>query len=205
MTDAPSPLQPAKPFYEVGEVYPFLTKFRDHHHVLVEELKKVNDNLWRPWPEKELYGTVSSWLVFPFYGFEHWIDANCERCPETTKLLKSIPGLRTALYSCLGPKSSIRPHKGWGVLANHVLRCHYGLLAPDNCGIWVEGESRQQKNGAWLIFDDSRFHSGFNFSEVYKLVLLIDIERPAWMEKGNSDVEVTLELSDLVQSFGAIL
>jgi hypothetical protein len=60
-----------------------------------------------------------------------WVKASEEACPKTVALLKSLPGIRTALFSRLGPKTTLSVHQGWGSLANYVLRCHLPLVVPD--------------------------------------------------------------------------
>ena len=64
-------------------------------------------NSWQLWPE-DLYDRSKGeeWRVFPFlHTFPaydkskmEWVGPNCKQCPETVKLLKSLPGIRTALY-----------------------------------------------------------------------------------------------------------
>src|SRR5205823_8945965 len=41
------------------------------------------------------------WKTFFFYGFGFRSDANCERCPETTRLIERVPGMTTAFFSIL--------------------------------------------------------------------------------------------------------
>src|SRR5437868_4238212 len=37
------------------------------------------------------------WKWFLLYGFGHKIEQNCARCPETARLAKTIPGMRSAV------------------------------------------------------------------------------------------------------------
>jgi aspartyl/asparaginyl beta-hydroxylase (cupin superfamily) len=195
----------APKFYDYRVIYPFLEGMKGRIDVIRSEVEQLQRSSWLEWPEKSLYSEKDDWKVFPFHGFGVWVDKNCERCPQTTKLIREIPGLKTALFTRLGPQSKIAPHKGWAILANHVLRCHLGVIVPEKCGVWVEGEMRQQFAGDWLVFDDSQYHSGFNFSDQQRIVLLIDIERPPGVPLGRSDVGTSTELTDLVQNFGKIL
>lgn len=60
-------------------------------------------------------------------------NTNIRICVENMKaaVLKKVgPTLRTALFSKLGPGARISSHRGWADLANHVLRCHLGLVVP---------------------------------------------------------------------------
>jgi hypothetical protein len=95
---------------------------------------------WRDWPETALYHKEGGmdWKVVPLcYSFpaddaRHtvWVGANAERFPRTAALLRRVPGLRTALFSRLGPRTTLSPHQGWAQLSNHVLRLHLGLVVP---------------------------------------------------------------------------
>lgn len=76
---------------------------------------------WIPWPEDHFtlgddVENSKDWTVFPLlhtfpaYCPENskWVGSTCARCPETVKLLKSIPTLRTALFSRLGPGTKVK-------------------------------------------------------------------------------------------------
>ena len=52
----------------------------------------------------------------------------CKACPQTYDLLRQIPNIRTALFSRLGPQTTLSNHRGWADLSNHVLRIHLPLL-----------------------------------------------------------------------------
>lgn len=100
----------------------------------------------------------NSWNIIPLFGFDIWNNEICDRCPTITQFLKSIPNLRTVLFSKLNAKSRIRKHQGWGKLANYVLRCHYPLIMDDNsvkkCYMVVDNIKKEHQLGEWLIFDD---------------------------------------------------
>ncbi len=68
------------------------------------------------------------WKTYFFYGYGFRSDANCARCPETTRLVEAIPGMETAMFSILAPGKRIPPHDG---PYKGVLRYHLGLAVPD--------------------------------------------------------------------------
>lgn len=72
--------------------------------------------------------TNDYWKAYFLYTCGHRIEQNCRRCPETTRILGYIPGLTTAFFSILEPKSHIPPHRG---PYKGVLRYHLGLLVPE--------------------------------------------------------------------------
>jgi len=38
------------------------------------------------------------WKTFFFYGYGYRMDANCARCPETTRLIESVPEMSAILH-----------------------------------------------------------------------------------------------------------
>ena len=169
---------------------------------------------WHDWPEKNLYEAAegAEWKVFPFvFTFPSndpsktvWLDSQCERCPETARILRSIPGVRTALYSRMGPNTILGAHSGWAELSNHVLRCHIPLSipAPRTSGLSVVGGVRYHEEGKLVMFDDSRVHLGFNLHETSsRCALIVDVARPDWAPPGKAKGAKTKELMQYIQLF----
>ena len=92
-------------FYDWKRHFPQLKVLLDNIEILIKEMKAANS--WQLWPE-DLYDRSKGeeWRVFPFlHTFPaydkskmEWVEPNCKQCPHTVKLLKSLPGIRTALY-----------------------------------------------------------------------------------------------------------
>ena len=38
------------------------------------------------------------WKTYFLYGYGIKVDTNCQRCPETTRLIEKIPGMKTAFF-----------------------------------------------------------------------------------------------------------
>ena len=116
----------------------FLEDINKFSNNIYNETMNINNN-WIDWPEKELYNknTEDSWKIFPFYGFDKWIDKNCKKCPTIYNFIKTIPNLKLATLSKLSSQTKLNPHRGWGSHSNFVLRCHYGIVVPDMCYISV--------------------------------------------------------------------
>ena len=49
------------------------------------------------------------WKTYFLWGYGFQSEANCARCPETTRLVESIPGMETAMFSILAPQKRIPP------------------------------------------------------------------------------------------------
>lgn len=120
------------------------------------------------------------WKTFWFCAYGEKADENCARCPETMRVLKKIPGMKSAMFSILSPHKHIPEHRG---MYKGVLRYHLGLIVPgpagscrirvgDDVGCWREGKS--------LIFDDSHPHEVWNDCDSYRVVLFVDFLRPVF-------------------------
>jgi beta-hydroxylase len=117
------------------------------------------------------------WKTYFFYGYGFRSDANCARCPETTRLVEAIPGMTTAMFSILAPQKHIPPHDG---PFKGVLRYHLGLIVPepaDQCTISVGGELAHWREGGSLVFDDTYVHEVWNDTDGTRVVLFVDVTR----------------------------
>lgn len=155
------------------------------------------------WPERELYESNKEWKVIPIYGFGIW--AHEKHFPVLVSLLKSIPTMKTAIFSKLGPYCTTDMHQGWKSLSNHVLRCHLGISVPElskgRTGVGMLGKFSQSRLGQWTIFDDSYKHCGVNETDEERIVLIVDMKRPKTAPPGISMVEDSPELMKFVNKF----
>jgi ornithine lipid ester-linked acyl 2-hydroxylase len=128
-------------------------------------------------PDQAVLTQGEDWKTFFLYGYGHKAEANCKRCPETTRLLSSIPGMKTAMFSILAPHKHIPEHRG---PYKGLLRYHLALVVPQSshCRIRVGDDVRPWVEGKSLIFDDSHPHEAWNDSDLQRVVLFIDFVRP---------------------------
>jgi beta-hydroxylase len=120
----------------------------------------------------------AEWKWFFLYGYDHKIEGNCIRCPQTAQLVESIPRMHCAIFAILAPGKHIPPHRG---LYKGLLRYHLGVRIPGAaglCRIKVGGETRAWEEGRGLVFDDTQTHEVWNDSDARRVVLMIDLERP---------------------------
>jgi ornithine lipid ester-linked acyl 2-hydroxylase len=118
------------------------------------------------------------WKTYFFYGFGLKAPKNCRRCPETVKLLKRIPGMKTALLSILGPHKHLPTHRG---PFKGVLRLLLPLRIPEpaeKCGIRVGTHTQTWDEGKALVFDDTFPHKVWNHTDGVRVVLFVDVVRP---------------------------
>jgi beta-hydroxylase len=97
-------------------------------------------------------------------------------CPNTTKLINSIPEIKIAMFSILEPGAYIKPHYG---PFKSCLRYHLGLDTPEenNCFISVNEEKYSWKNGESVLFDDTFEHYVRNNTNKRRIILFCDIQR----------------------------
>ena len=158
-------------FYMTSE-FPFTNKLEKNWILIKQELDQLQEKHFIDWKEKFLYN--QGWQVFGLYAFQEKMVDNCRLCPATTRLIEAIPGMTTAGFSRLAPGTSVVPHIGY---SQAVLRCHLGLIVPENCGIRVGKQTRTWGEGKCLVFDDTVEHEAWNHSENYRTVLLIDFKK----------------------------
>ena len=120
----------------------------------------------------------SLWKTYFLYGYGIKTTENCLRCPETTRLIEQIPGMKTAFFSILLPGKHIPEHRG---PYKGVVRCLLGLKIPEpkeKCRLRVADEIRHWEEGKAMIFDDSFPHEAWNETEGIRVVLFLDVLRP---------------------------
>ena len=93
------------------ERFPWVRHVEENWLTIREELERVlQDRAALPnfqdiSTDQESITDDDRWKTFFFYGFGFRSDANCERCPETTRLIERVPGMTTAFFSILAPVS----------------------------------------------------------------------------------------------------
>jgi aspartyl/asparaginyl beta-hydroxylase (cupin superfamily) len=118
------------------------------------------------------------WKSYWLYAYGRKTADNCRRCPETTRLIEMIPGIKTAFFSILAPGKHITEHTGPYA---GVLRYHLGLIVPRQktaCRIRVGSDVAHWEEGRSLVFDDTYPHEVWNETDEERVVLFIDFARP---------------------------
>ena len=166
------------------ELFPFLAAIEADWRLIRAELDQVLKDrgqlaaFQKISPDQTKIAKGDNWKTFIFYGFGHRSERNCRRCPETARLLESVPGLQTAWYSILAPGYRIPPHRG---VTKGIIRVHLGLIVPDdseNCYMRVGDEIVRWEEGKCYVFDDTYRHEVANDTDQERVVLLFDMDRP---------------------------
>jgi beta-hydroxylase len=120
------------------------------------------------------------WKRFYLKWYDHPLPSAAALCPRSTEMLSRIPSVKGAMFATLPPKASLGKHRDPFAGA---LRYHLGLRTPNHfkCWINVDGQRRRWWDGEAFVFDETYVHEAWNGTDVTRLILLCDVERPlAW-------------------------
>ena len=121
------------------------------------------------------------WRVFMLRAWGTDQRANQARCPETSRLIGSIDGITSALFSILEPGKHIPAHRG---PHRGILRYQLGLSIPtDEAGepaatLRVDDQLVQWRDGEGILWDDTYEHEVWNRGDTPRVILLLDVLRP---------------------------
>jgi beta-hydroxylase len=98
-------------------------------------------------------------------------------CPKTVALVQSLPNVNAAMFALLPPGGKLNRHRD--PFAGS-LRYHLGLVTPnsDRCRIYVDGQPYWWRDGEDLLFDETFIHSAHNETDITRIILFCDVERP---------------------------
>jgi aspartyl/asparaginyl beta-hydroxylase (cupin superfamily) len=102
--------------------------------------------------------------------------------PRTLAALEKIPLAtfrdrpKEVFLSVLAPNTRIPEHYG---VSSAVLTVHLPIQVPDGCGLMVDGEVREPREGQVLAFDDTWEHAAWNDSDAPRVVLIFELWHPA--------------------------
>ena len=156
-------------FYDT-RFFPFVETLEKNWRPIRRELDELTQT------DFQTYRNFQPWKVFIFRkGFDpQKLECNPEnsaRCPETTAILDSIPGVTSAAFSRLLPGTHLWPHR----CGNTRIRCHLGLIIVDGCAINVGGMVQGWQEGKCLIFNARYLHEAWNRNTLPRTVLLVDV------------------------------
>jgi beta-hydroxylase len=172
---------PNRPFLDVRR-FPELDRLRDNWEVIRDEGVALSEE-----------GHIRAAATYNDVGFNSFFRTGWKRfylkwydtplpsanalCPKTVALVQSIPNLHGAMFAILPPGGTLVRHRDPYAGS---LRYHLGLVTPnsDNCRIFVDGEPYYWRDGEDVLFDETYIHHAENKSDVARLILFCDVERP---------------------------
>ncbi len=147
----------------------------DHIVPYVSQDPGTPENKWTSLDRKTDWGAIYLWE----YGVAR--PDILAACPHTTALLESLPLAAipgrgpTAFFSVLKPHTRIPAHTGVSNVRSIV---HLPLIVPDGCRFRVGGETREWREGAAWVFDDTIEHEAWNDSNEPRAILIFDVWNP---------------------------
>ena len=123
-------------------------------------------------------GNEGPWRSFVLMHQGRWIEWNAARCPRTTRVVRSVPGLLMAGFSVLEPGTHITEHRGPN---KGALRYQLGVIVPGPegaCRIRVGDELITWREGAGVVFDFTVPHEAWNDSDAVRVLLMLEVLTP---------------------------
>lgn len=118
------------------------------------------------------------WRTLYLKAYGGWFEGNCHACHETHALFRGMDNVIAVMFSVMEPGNEIPPHRG---KLRGFLRYQLPLVVPQSgdCVISVGGETRRYQEGQGILFDDNNEHSVVNHSTENRVVLFLDVRKPA--------------------------
>ena len=172
---------PNRPYIEV-ERFPELGPLRENWQMIRDEALSLFDE-----------GHIRAAATYNDLGFNSFFKTGWKRfyvkwydeplpsaralCPKTVALVQSIPTVNAAMFALLPPGSKLGAHRD--PFAGS-LRYHLGLVTPNSetCRIVVDGQPYSWRDGEPVMFDETFIHTAENRSDVTRIILFCDVERP---------------------------
>lgn len=176
------------PFYEKDQL-PWIEILENNWKTMRDELVRLAegepDRLKPYFINKTMSFPPKHWKTMGLFYWKYKIHRNCKKCPETIKVIKSIPNITSFSMSVLEPGSNINPHQGD---TDAVIRCHVGLIVDGDLpelGFQVGSEIRAWEEGKALPFCDAITHTAWNHTNQRRVVIILDVMRPEFAHKTN--------------------
>lgn len=172
---------PNRPYLDVGQ-FPELARLRENWKVIRDEgLALFDEGHIRAASKYNDVGFNSffrtGWKRFYLKWYDTPLPSARTLCPRTVELVQSIPNIHGAMFAVLPPGGTLVRHRDPYAGS---LRYHLGLVTPNasSCRILVDGQEYFWKDGEDVMFDETYIHFAENKSDVTRLILFCDVERP---------------------------
>ena len=172
---------PNKPVLPV-EQFPELKKLSDNWQTIRDEgLRLFDEGFIRAAANNNDWGFHSffrsGWKRFYLKWYDDFLPSAQHLCPQTVALLGSIPSVHGAMFAMLPPGAKLGAHRD--PFAGS-LRYHLGLRTPnsEDCHTFVDGVKCVWRDGEGFVFDETFIHRAENKTDVNRLILFCDVERP---------------------------
>ncbi len=172
---------PPRPYIDVAgfpELQPLVERWTD----IRDEALKLFDEGYIRMAEKHNdagFRTFfrAGWKRFYVKWYDDALPSAKALCPVRRSWWPGIPSVNAAMFALLPPGARLGAHRDPYAGS---LRYHLGLVTPNSpdCYIRVDGQDYYWKNGEAVMFDETFVHTAENRTNMTRLILLCDIERP---------------------------
>ncbi len=117
------------------------------------------------------------WTRFYLKWYGDPLPSASSLCPRTVELLGQVPSMHGAMFAVLPPGGRLGAHRD--PFAGS-LRYHLGLRTANSDACWIEVDGRRYswRDGEAVMFDETYVHTAENNTDVDRLILFCDVERP---------------------------
>lgn len=146
--------------------------------IRLSEIQDVLPSFHEVSPYQKRISKGDDWKTVWLYGFGHDSEIAQQLCPVTTRLVKRVPELQSALFSMLAPGTHIPAHRG---VYKGLVNYHLGIIIPkqaERCRMQVGDELIVWRPGQSYVFDDTNTHEIWNESGEERIVLMLQFQRP---------------------------
>lgn len=133
-----------------------------------------------------LQGPNSDWLQYGLVTHGSPVPGVSTKCPKTSALLDSIPGIKVAAFLTLKANTFIPGHTHPEIGNEGLLQYHLTLNVAKNRDysyLNVNGEFRKNESGKSLVFDGSNYHFAINASQEDRTILYLEFYRDRILTK----------------------
>jgi len=118
----------------------------------------------------------NTWTVFGLILNKKIITKDKKMLVNTINILKKIPNVINAGFSCLTPHSSTNVHNE---IDKGFYRIHLPLIIPKgDCAIQVQDEIKKWYDcSSIMILDDTKWHNAWNYTNYPRYILIIDVKK----------------------------
>jgi len=193
----------SKNFYSYEVFYPKKYIFEDNINIIKKEIENLKDDDWIDYYGKDLWGNdKTNFKIFPLYMYDKYIKNNIIKCLNLF-LCTNLSNVKNIFLAKLDSKTRLNEFQEIKKLANNTLRCCIGIkmktFGNKKVGIWVNGEIKEVELGKLLIFDSSKKHSLYNETKESCVLLIIDINRPNYIQRGESNIDIPKDYDSFVE------
>lgn len=145
-------------------------------YINVKNIKNINA-IQDFYKIKKEFNEDKNWKGEPLVLYNYVFNENAERCNNTMKIARKIPGCCAVMFSVLESGKYIPSHRG---IYKGIYRCLYTLQLQEtnaDCWIRVEDVKTYFKEGEFIIFDETAEHELLNASSQPRVALYLDLYR----------------------------